>query len=275
MRSSYLLRSMVVTGLAISLSAVSSCGPARPRDLPLPRGIAHSRNGELGVTIALPRQMMFEGETASSVLSSYHHFTVSSGKGDELYSFITGPTSKDVNSSGDPTSAVELNRPVPTSAGNDTAVAIRVPRGGGYIRGTWPVPATRRVRGTTQTIIRGDTTKSLENTHTGGLVVYTDLTRDIVYLEPARGPSADPSVTLEVLRPNGNVQGVITLRSGFYYILTTNGNNTVISDELPWDSTGEPVPHSPVARAALDSIRNAAISSGISALQGLPPLLGP
>lgn len=279
MRYSHSIQLVSITGLTLSmLTALPSCVPARSGGSPTVRGVAQATTSNLGGAVSAPRQNMAENETAVYVWNTYHYLSVSNATGVDLYDFLAGPTSKDIAPPGQPDVEVELSRPASTPPGGPSAIASRVAHGGGYIRGTWPVPATKRVRGTTATFTLGQVTSFVANTHQGGLVVYTDATRDIIFVEPAQaGQPADPQVPIQVLSPAGVEQTQLMVEAGFYYILTSNSANTLtlISEPFPWDSTGHEMPHNAIARAAFNSIRNAAISSGVSSLKGLPPLTGP
>lgn len=269
MRCSRGIHLVLSVGLTLSVfTALPSCAPARAGGSPLARGLAPASETDIGVAASVPRRIIAPAETLNYTWSAYHHLAVSNALGGYLYDFIAGPTSKAVIPPGNPTVDVELHR---------SMITPRIIYGGGYVRGTWPVPATRRVRGTTQTFSVEGVEMLFPVTYQGGLVVYTDPSRDIVFVEPTLGRPADSAVEVQVLTPSGLPQTVITVAPGFYHILTTNsaGTSTLISDPFPWNSIGQEVSHNPYARAALDSIRAAAISSGLASMKDLPPLTGP
>lgn len=144
-----------------------------------------------------------------------------------------------------------------------------------YLRGTWEVPQRRRTR--SRTISSGIVgSESYVETYDGGIIVSSDETEDIVYVEPPRsGDPTDPVYVAFTTTSGTVVYPSYKLLRGCYYIVTDDPKDgVVVSSPYPWASTPEH-PHNPTAKAIFDEVRSAAIASGVPQLAGLPPLTGP
>jgi hypothetical protein len=156
-----------------------------------------------------------------------------------------------------------------------------------YLRGRWIIPTTRRIRGVSPggTMIPGGSSAvpvpiTGEEIVDGGLVVFSDATRDIVFFTP---DSTSNKATL-VLRqwkatasgpdtpPDSEVPDPMQILKGNYYIIKTDSTGTkLVVEPVKWNNT----PTTPDAsiRAILVQVNANQAALTLQGVQGLPPVL--
>lgn len=155
-----------------------------------------------------------------------------------------------------------------------------------YLRGRWIIPTTRRIRGVSPggTMIPGDPALvpdpiTLEEIVDGGLVVFSDATRDVVFFTP---DSVSNKATL-VLRqwkatatgpdtpPDSEIPDPMQIFKGNYYIIETDGTGKKLTvTPIIWNNP--PGGHDASIRAILDRVNTNQAALTLQGVQGLPPV---
>jgi len=156
-----------------------------------------------------------------------------------------------------------------------------------YSRGSWYVPTTRRVRGTTisGTVRGGDTggdpagapiPSTSGSSSPGGVISHSSPDFDIVFVEPVRAGEPASPVEVQLTHADGSpFGGPEKLARGCYYIVTEDKTKGVrLSRAFPWNSTAAQ-PHDKAARVVFEGIRKVALASGKPGMTDLPDLTGP
>jgi len=270
MRVTSFARRVIFGGVIIAVAVVTaSCGTTSAR----PGWNSPRFSGE-PVAVTTPRAIVNDQSEIEFVLFEYAHSLALDQWGNPVYDVLAGPTCSLPESYGQPT---------PVRLGfHRSAVTTRVVNGSTYVRGSWPVPATRRVRGTT--ISRppesgggSSATPVVADMYFGGLMAHSQEKLDIIFVEPGTyevGVPGNTKVEVVLLRADGSEQGSALLEAGKYYFIeddTANPGQVIVKPGVPWNLPMGST-HDPLARAVHDAMRKAGWSSGVARMVAIPQL---